>query len=112
MTPVITLVISFSADNWDGAKSLHDMLNVSDPNILAFVPDYKINLISPAEINDAEFTKFRTGLGAVMQFIKHCSDKSLAWMADNMRTELMDRETVSLINAVTGADLHIKEKIL
>ena len=46
MLPIITVVVSFGADSWDAPRSLHEMLVVQDEKILAFVPDYRINLIA------------------------------------------------------------------
>lgn len=110
LKPVITLVISLSSDPWDGATSLHEMLYVKDKSILAFVPDYKLNLITPTDIAEADFDKFRTEFGTVMQFVKHRSDKSREWMRGNKRFEKMHRETASLIQTVTGTKINFTEK--
>ncbi|MCR5127113.1 MAG: hypothetical protein K6B69_03325 [Lachnospiraceae bacterium] len=48
---------------WDGPSSLHEMLDFKNDAIKSFVPDYRINLISPADMDDDEFTKFNTDLG-------------------------------------------------
>ena len=36
LLPVITLVIYWSADEWDGPKSIHEMLNVKDGRLLKY----------------------------------------------------------------------------
>lgn len=110
LMPVITLVVSLSSEPWDGATSLHDMLKVKDKSVLAFVPDYKLNLLTPADIAEADFDKFRTEFGTVMQFVKHRGDKSREWMRGNKRFEQMHRETASLIQTVTGTKLNFTEK--
>lgn len=110
LKPVITLVISLNSDPWDGATSLHEMLDVKDKSILAFVPDYKLNLLTPTDIAEADFYKFRTEFGTVVQFVKHRSDKSLEWMRGNKRFEKMHRETASLIQTVTGTKMNFTEK--
>ena len=80
--PVITAVILFNKYEWDAPKSLHEMLNVSK-DLLQFIPDYKINLISPADINENDFStrkhhgKFHTGFGTLMQIIKHQEEMSV-----------------------------------
>ena len=51
------------------------MLTVRDNSLLAYIPDYKLNLISPADINDDELGAFRTELGTVLEFIKYSRDK-------------------------------------
>lgn len=41
----------------------------TNSTILKYVADYKLNLISPADITD--FEKFRTSVGLVLEVIKH-----------------------------------------
>ena len=87
LMPVLTLVIYFGDKEWDGAKSIHDMLSVQNPEILSYVPDYRINLIEPAKISDEEYEKFKTNLGSIMQFIKHQSDQDSSWIKGKTRFE-------------------------
>ncbi len=110
LMPVITLTLCLSAEPWDAPTSIHEMLSVTDERLLKFVPDYKLNLLTPAQIAEEDFGKFRTGLGAVMQFAKHRNDQDVNWMAGNKRFEEMDRETADLIKTVTGADIRFDEK--
>ena len=70
LMPVITLVVYFGEESWDGPQSIREMLNTKDEVILSYVQDYKLNLIVPATIRDEEFDKFHTDLGAILQFIK------------------------------------------
>ncbi len=75
LIPVITLVVYFGAEPWDGPTSLHKMFETQDERILKFVPNYEINLIQPAMISDEDFPKFRTELGRVLEYIKYSKDK-------------------------------------
>ena len=75
LIPVITLVVYFEPDKWDGPICLHEMLSVTDEGILAYVPDYKINLITPEGMTDEELDLFRTSLREVLMFIKYSKDK-------------------------------------
>ena len=109
LTPVITLTLCLSAEPWEAPTSLHEMLATDDKRLLRFVPDYKLNLLTPAQIAEEDFAKFRTGLGAVMQFAKHRNDKDVNWMAGNKRFEQMDWDTASLIKTVTGANIQIEK---
>ena len=76
LIPVITAVVLFNPDEWDAPMSIHEMLNVNE-KLLPFIPNYRINLIAPARINDSDFSshehkgKFNTGFGTLMQVIKH-----------------------------------------
>ena len=58
LLPVVTLVVYFDSKEWDGPLSIHEMFTGQDSRVLAFVPDYKINLIAPAAIEDSELEKF------------------------------------------------------
>ncbi|MDY5846896.1 MAG: Rpn family recombination-promoting nuclease/putative transposase [Bariatricus sp.] len=75
LIPVITVVVYFGSDTWNAPRSLHEMLSVQDPEILSLVPDYRINLFSPAEIKDEELDKLESNLKEVMLFIKYSKDK-------------------------------------
>ena len=110
LMPVITLTLCLSAEPWDAPTSIHEMLSVTDERLLKFVPNYRLNLLTPAQIAEEDFGKFRTGLGAVMQFAKHRNDQDINWMVGNKRFEEMDRETADLIKTVTGADIRFDEK--
>ncbi len=108
--PVITLVLYFGDKDWDGAKSIHEMLSVQNPEILSYVPDYRINLIEPAKISDEEYEKFKTDLGSIMQFIKHQSDKDGSWIKGKPRFKHVEKEEVELINLITGSQIAGEEK--
>lgn len=111
LLPVITIVIFWSADEWDGPKSLHDMMATSDAKILRFVPDYKINLVSPYDLNEDDFNKFHTSLAEAFKYIKYSRDDEAlqnALDSDNVYKQL-DRETAELINDVTGSGLEFEE---
>ena len=60
MIPVITLVIYFNANEWDGPRSLLDMMEISDPIVRRYAQDYQIHLINPNQIEDEELEKFQS----------------------------------------------------
>ena len=68
LTPVVTITVYWGSQPWDGPRSLHEMFHTNS-TILKYVADYKLNLISPADITD--FEKFRTSVGLVLEVIKH-----------------------------------------
>ncbi len=111
LIPVITLVVYWSPDKWDGPQSIHEMLAISDGSLLKFIPDYKINLLELGEIKDIDFKKFQTSLAEVFQFIKYSKDdeKLENIVSENSEFTHMDRRTVELINTVTNLELEITE---
>ena len=48
--PVITIVVYYGEKEWDGAISLHGMLNIPE-EMLPFVNDYKMNLVEARKNN-------------------------------------------------------------
>lgn len=62
ITPVITLVLHFGANEWDGPLSLHEMMAVKNESLLNFVQDYQIHLIDPAKLSKEDLEKFSTSL--------------------------------------------------
>ena len=109
--PVITLVVYWSPDEWDGPLSIHEMLSTSDERILKHVPDYRINLITPRGIADKDFEKFRTSLAEAFQFIKYSKDKEklAEVIAQDADYEHLDRRTVEVINEVAKAGIQIPQ---
>jgi hypothetical protein len=111
LLPVITLVIYWSPNEWDAPQSLHEMLAVKDAEILALVPDYKINLIAPGQIADEDFGKFKTTLAEAFQYIKYSKDKVRLGqiLEENKNFHALDRRTTELINVITGSEIKIEK---
>ena len=108
--PVVTLFISFTPEEWDGPRSLWEMVEVEDEAVLARLPDYRINLVAPAEIGKEEFGKFHSSLGDVLEFIKYSGDKEklMDWLHKEKSELMMGRKEVEVLNACVNAKLVIK----
>lgn len=112
LLPVVTLVVYFGANEWDAPRSIHDMMLVKDERILAYAPDYKINLIAPNELTDEEMAKFRTDLRAVLKYIKYSKDKEKLMTAlhEDIIFRSVSRSTAEVINIVTNSTLTFDKK--
>lgn len=111
LLPVITLVIHFSAAEWDGAKSLHEMIEWPDAHLKEYVQDYKIQIIDPAQIKPEEFKKFSTSLREVLEYIKYSKDrKKLRKLVENNPRMTMEVNAARVIQAVTGTKFGISEE--
>ena len=112
LLPIITVVVYFGADNWAAPRSLHEMLVVQDEEILTLVPDYRINLIAPAELSEEELEHFASSFREVMQFIKASIDKKKMkqLVEANAAFETMDRKAVRVMEEMTGVKLEREEK--
>ena len=110
LMPVITLVVHFGADAWDGPLSLHEMMSVDKPEIMQMVPDYRIQLIDPARMKPEDLMKFETSLREVMGYIKYSKDKEgmKTYMAGNSRT-MLERTAAQVIKAITNTPIEIPE---
>ena len=87
------------------------MLSVQDPEILSLVPDYRINLFSPAEIKDEELDKLQSNLKEVMLFIKYSKDKrklqELTSQTPGFRS--LELKAARVIDSITGINLRFTE---
>ncbi len=113
ITPVITLVVYFGQKPWDGPMSLHEMLTTTKEGILKFVPNYRMNLIAPISMDDAEIDKFSSNFRDLAAFIKCGTDKqAMNRLAQDERFRHMDPLVANIANDVTksGLKLEINEK--
>ena len=110
LTPVITLVLHFGANEWDGPLSLHEMMAVQDPALLHFVQDYQIHLIDPAKLSAEDLGRFSSSLREVIGYIKYSKDKERLseFLTDNPRM-LLEANAARVIKAVTNTPLEIPE---
>ena len=109
LIPIITAVVYFGDTPWDGPRSLHDMLDFRNDAIKSYVPDYKLNIISPADMEDEEFAKFSTDLGFAMEVIKHqSSDADEVIERTNHRK--IDRDTAVFLNTAVKLNLEYEEE--
>ncbi len=111
LQPVITLVVHFGTEKWDGPLSLHEMMAIKDERLLRFVQDYKIHLIDPAGLTPDELNQFSTSLREVMGFIKYSGDKDgLEKFVYNNSHKCMEASAAQVIRAITNTPIEIPEK--
>ncbi len=105
--PVCTVVIYFGPKEWDAPRSLYEMFDLDD-ELKKYIPDFKINLIIPREIED--FSKFETELGKVLQFIKCSEDKDSLkeLMRHDSSYECLDGDAAKMIGAFTNVKIKVK----
>ena len=110
LLPLITLVVYFGTDPWDGPLSLHEMLQVKQPDILKYAADYKVQLVAPYHLSEDELGKFQTNLKQVLSFIKYEKDKNkiMELMQDEAFTSL-DKDAAEVISTCTRLKLNLEE---
>ena len=112
LVPVITLVIYFGSKKWDAPMRLHEMLAVQDERVLSFVPDYKINLIAPAEMPDKKIKRLSTDLREVLLAIKYEQNikKLFEHVNCDARFRNISRQAAQVINVMLGSKLKINQE--
>ena len=112
LRPVITLVLHFGADPWDGATSLHEMMYFPLEEMRTFIQDYKIHLIDPAALKPDELEKFSTSLREVLGCIKYSKDKEkLSSFIRNNTRMMLEINAVRVIQAITNITLDLSEEV-
>lgn len=111
LIPVITLVVFFNAGEWDGPRSLCEMMDISDPEVRKWVVDYPLHLISPKDISDNNLVKFSSSLREVLGCIKYSEDKNklMSFIRDNPRMDI-EVPAARVIEAITHIKLEIDEE--
>ena len=107
LIPVITLVILFSPDEWDGPTPLHEMLNIEDEHILSLLPDYQIHLITPYGLSKDELNKFHSSLREVLTFIKYSKDKGKMEEAVRDNFKKLRKEEINVLNYCANVNLKL-----
>ena len=68
LTPVITITLYLGTTQWDGPRSLAEMMPQMDERIPTFINDYRINLLEST--GDCRLSKFETGLRPLFELLK------------------------------------------
>ena len=110
--PIITLVIHFGAEEWDGPLSLHEMMATRDMEILSFVENYRIHLIDPAKLTEEELNKFSTSLKEVMGYIKYSKDKEklMKFLRKDTR-KTIEMNAARVIKTITNTPIEVSEEM-
>ena len=113
LIPSITVTIFFGSEEWDGPLSLFEMMDVSDPDVLACMDNYHVRLIAPAQMTDEEIMKFQSSLREVLLFIKYSKDKenlSRVLAVNEKRFREVERRAADVIEAITNSGIKYDEE--
>ena len=111
LIPVITLVIHFGAEEWDGPMTLHEMMEIGNPELLKYIQDYRIHLIDPSRLTEEELEKFSTSLREVLGYIKYSTNgKQILDFAENNPRMMMDADAARVIRTITNTPVEIPEE--
>ena len=82
------------------------MLHFPDERLKAFVPDYRLNLIVPRELQDGDFSKFGPDLGFLLKILNR-GEMGIAEMLAELQYRSVDGETALLSNDIAKLGLEI-----
>ena len=110
LIPVITLVINFGDKKWDGPLTLREMYMPQPERIQALVPDYKVLLIDPMQMEETDFARLNSSLREVLAYIKYQHDKQQMrkLITEDERFSRLERNAAMVLNAVTNAGISIE----
>lgn len=77
LVPEVTLVLYLGEKPWDGAKSLHEMLDFEEvpEEMREYIEDYRIHILDVKHTSDEELRKFPRDIRFMLLFIKYTEDK-------------------------------------
>lgn len=110
ISPVVTLVVHFGAEEWDGPLSLYEMMELEDPTLKEFVQDYQIFLIDPYRLTEDDLEKFSSNLRGVLGYIKYSKDKKeLSRFLNNSQMMNLDNDAARVIRDITKTPIYVPE---
>ncbi len=116
LRPVVNLVL-YMGENWDGSRSLHEMLNLNRENervkeLLPYIADYPLNIVPVRAIENPE--NYKSCLQQIFTMLKLNQDKTKLFdYVKTHRDELsrMDSVEISAAFAMMGARKRLKELV-
>ena len=112
LIPVITLVLYFNTNAWDGPLSLFDMMDsdIQKHDYAKYIQNYHLHLIEPSKISDEDLNKFDSSLREVLGCIKYAKDKNkLADFIHNNPRMNIDISAARVIGAITNTPIHFQK---
>ncbi len=105
--PVITLVLYWCRESWDGPKTLVEMLDMTDKErtqLAPFLQDYKLNLVNMYELTGADTCESQ--LKYVLKILQSDKNKELLYqeVTENPEYQVLSPEAGKVIGILLGDD--------
>lgn len=111
--PVITIVVYYGSEPWDGARSLHEMLNIPE-RIRPFVNDYKMILIEACRcslpMHNASNVDLFHLLGTIQFDDSRQKEKMTAEAMNYIREKSVDEDVLKAVSSLTKGKFNISVK--
>ena len=109
--PVSTLVVYWGNGEWDGPKSLHDMIDWGEEGeeIKKLVPEYPLHFLDLSKIEHPEY--FKTELRPFFELYKYRNDKDafIDYIKNSDESAKMDEESWGVLGKITHSEKLIGE---
>ena len=112
LKPVITLVLYLSNGEWDGPKSIYEIIDMEKYQFIKDrIYDYKLHLISPYEIKNEDFSKLTSEMRIVLKCIKksHNSKEFDDLINNDTDFKMVSNKAIGLINEVADTEFKTNE---
>ena len=112
MKPVITLVLYLGNGEWDGPKSIYEIIDMEKYQFIKDrIYDYKLHLISPYEIKNEDFSKLTSEMRIVLKCIKksHNSKEFDDLINNDTDFKMVSNKAIGLINEVADTEFKTNE---
>lgn len=111
--PVITIVVYYGSEPWDGARSLHEMLNISE-RVRPFVNDYKMLLIEACRCSLPFGNSNNIDLFHLLSMIQfddsRQKEKMTAEAMSYIREKSVDEDVLRAVSSLTKGKFNISVK--
>lgn len=108
LRPVITLVVYWGEENWQGSESLHDIIDFGEDAVLAeelkqLVPEYPLLFLNLSQTHD--YHHFQTELKTLFELYDRRNDKTAfrAYLEEHEECRQMNVETYEALKTLTNA---------
>ena len=109
--PVITLVLYYGEKDWDGPKSLYDMLVIPD-RIKSFVGNYPINIIQMKDSHLLFHNQYNVDLFTIMSIVydnEKTMDQKIEELGQYESERDIDEKVIDVIVATTNLKVNKKK---
>ena len=114
LTPVVTIVVTFQPEAWDGPMNVHDMLDWKGipSEIRARIPNYEMLLLQPSDYDEEKVSNPQSTFGVIMGLLKYASSmKDFQEYVDRHEDVLsnMPSSAAAVLNEFCTLDMSEKE---
>ena len=113
LIPVVTLILYFGDSNWNGPKSLKDMLKMPNedqfPGIGNYIQDYGMNLIVLKNLSEEEEKRFQSDFKYLVKYLRNRKepDKVVKVYREEFGSIVHQKETMRAMAALTKDERYL-----